>query len=87
MDCQWGFLLLVGVLHGVDPMMIAVPHRGRTPTSHNVPRSAYPEIVRRQQSGLECAADIGRAFGIRPQSVRSLVKRCREHPELLEVPA
>lgn len=41
----------------------------------NVPRAAYPEIVRRFDSGQEIVSDIGRDYCVGPAAIRSLVKR------------
>jgi hypothetical protein len=57
--------------------------RGHT-WDKNIPRSAYPEIVRKFESGEELAADIGRPYKVGPVAIRSLVRRCKAHPELLE---
>jgi hypothetical protein len=52
---------------------------------YSVPKAAYPEIYQLHMSGQVCAADIGKPYGISASGVRTLVKRCRENPALLEV--
>ena len=58
--------------------MIKVKRIGRPMGStkdKNVPRAAYPEIVRRFDSGQEIVSDIGKDYGVGPVAIRSLVKR------------
>ena len=64
--------------------ILMVRARGRHPEAKNVARSDYPEIFRLHQENIMCAHDIGEKFGIGAAGVRSLIKRCKENPRLLE---
>jgi hypothetical protein len=47
----------------------------------NVPRAAYPDIIRRFDSGQELATDIGRSYGVGPVAIRTLIRRCKARPD------
>jgi len=57
---------------------------GRT-NDQCVPHAAYADIFRQHQSGEMIASEIGKPYQLSAAGVRTLVKRCKEHPELLLV--
>ena len=53
--------------------------QGRRPGENGIPHSAYPEIVRRYESGEELLSAIGRDYNVSGHAIRQLVRRLSNH--------
>jgi hypothetical protein len=53
-----------------------LPH-GRLPGQKCIPHDAYPEIIRRYESGEELLSAIGRDYNVTGHAIQQIVRRLR----------